>query len=302
MKDSWKGKHLLSKMRISSMCNDDTHLSLIKNDSTSEDLCRKGYEQLGKGEFKMAAHIFHQALEIRPDFAEAHLGLSYSVLPGEDYRSILKRFHDWLAPVRYMEIGIENGESMALARMPIRSVGIDPSPKVRVDLSPNARIFEATSDEFFSTMDVQAVLGGPVDLALIDGLHLFEQALRDFINVEKYSRPTSVILIHDTLPLDSITSRRKQTTQFWSGDVWKIVPCLETYRKDLTVVNIATPPTGLLAVTNLNPDSDALEKNYDQILDEFLPLGFEDISERNYLADVTANDWKLIKERLQLEK
>jgi len=29
---------------------------------------------------------------------------------------------------------------------------------------------------FFSKMDVQAVLGGPVDLALIDGLHLFEQA------------------------------------------------------------------------------------------------------------------------------
>jgi hypothetical protein len=281
------------------MC-DDTPLSLIKNNSTPEDLCRHGYELLKKGKLKIAAHIFYQALEIRPDFAEAHLGLSYSVLPGEDYRSILKRFHDWLAPARYMEIGVEDGESMALARMAIRSVGIDPSPKVRVNLSPNTRIFESTSDEFFSTIDVQAVLGGTVDLALIDGLHLFEQTLRDFINVEKYSRPASVILVHDTLPLDRITSRRNQTTQFWSGDVWKIVPCLKTYRKDLTVVNIATPPTGLLAVTNLNQESDALEKNYDQILDEFLPLGFEDISKGNYLADVTANNWKLIREKLEL--
>ena len=301
LKHSRKGKHPVSAMRISRMC-DDTPLSLIQNDSTPEDLCQKGYELLREGKFEMAAHIFHQALKIRPDFAEAHLGLASSMMPGEDYRRVLKRFHDWLVPARYMEIGVEDGESMALARMPIRSVGIDPSPRVRVDLSPNARIFEATSDDFFSTTDVKAVLGGPVDLVLIDGLHLFEQTLRDFINVEKCSRPTSVILVHDTLPLDCITSRRKQTTQFWSGDVWKIVPCLETYRKDLTIINIATPPTGLLAVTNLNPESDALEKNYDQILGEFLPLGFEAISERNYLADITANNWKLIMERLQLEK
>lgn len=283
------------------MC-DNIPRSLIQNDSTPEDLCRRGYELLKSGKLGMAAHIFHQALKIRPDFAEAHLGLASSMMPGEDYRTLLRRFHDWLAPDRYIEIGVEDGESMTLSRMSIRSVGIDPFPKVSVDLSPNARIFETTSDNFFSTMDVQAVLGGPVDLAFIDGLHLFEQTLRDFINVGKYSRPDSVILIHDTLPLDYITSRREQTTQFWSGDVWKIVPCLKAYRNDLTVINIATPPTGLLAVTNLNPESDVLEKNYDQILNEFLPLDFEDISQRNYLADVTANDWKTIRERLQIEK
>jgi hypothetical protein len=283
------------------MC-DNTPLSLIQNGSNPEDLCRNGYELLKSGKLEMAAYIFHQALKIRPDFAEAHLGLASSMMPGEDYRRILRRFHDWLAPARYMEIGVEDGESMALARMSIRSVGIDPSPKIKVDLGLNARIFEVTSDDFFSTMDVQAILGGPVDLALIDGLHLFEQTLRDFINVEKYSCSASVILIHDTLPLDYITSRREQATQFWSGDVWKIVPCLKTYRKDLTVINIATSPTGLLAVTNLNPESDVIEKNYDQILDEFLPLDFENISERNYLADVTANDWKLIRERLQIQK
>jgi hypothetical protein len=277
-------------------------VSLIQNGSTSEDLCRKGYELLKVGKLETAAYIFHQALKIRPDFAEAHLGLASSMMPGEDYRWVLRRFHDWLAPARYMEIGVEDGESMALARMSVRSVGIDPSPKVRLELSPNARIFEATSDDFFSTMDVQAVLGGPVDLALIDGLHLFEQILRDFINVEKYSCPASVILIHDTLPLDYITSRREQTTQFWSGDIWKIVPCLKTYRNDLTVINIATSPTGLFAVTNLNPESDVIEKNYEKILNEFVPLDFEDILERNYLADVTANDWRLIRERLQIEK
>lgn len=286
-------------MKIFSMC-DPTSLLLAEKDSMPEDLCRKGYKLLGEGKLDMAANIFRQALKIRPDFAEAHLGLASSVMPGEDYRGVLKRFHDWLVPDRYMEIGVEDGKSMALAQTPTLSVGIDPSPKIEFDLSPNTCIFEITSDEFFSTMDAQTILGGPVDLALIDGLHLFEQTLRDFINVEKYSRPASVILVHDTLPLDHITSGRKRTTQFWSGDVWKIVPCLKAYRKDLTMVNIATPPTGLLAVTNLSPESDVLEKNYDQISDEFLPLGFEAISERNYLTDVTANDWKLIRAGLHI--
>jgi hypothetical protein len=274
----------------------------MQNYGTAEDLCRKGYELLREGNLETATHIFHQSLKARPDFAEAHLGLASSIMPGEDYRGVLKRFHDWLAPDRYMEIGVENGESMALSKTPVISVGIDPYPKIEFNLNSNTRIFEITSDEFFSTMDVQAILGGPVDLALVDGLHLFEQTFMDFINVEKYSRPTSVILVHDTLPLDRITSGRKRTTQFWSGDVWKIVPCLKAYRTDLTVVNIATPPTGLLAVTNLNPESDILERNYDQILDEFLPLGFEAISEKNYLTDVTPNEWKIIVQGLQLQK
>ena len=274
----------------------------MQKDGTPENLCRKGYGLLREGKLEIAAHIFHQALRIQPDFAEAHLGLASSMMPGEYYRKVLKRFHEWLAPARYIEIGVEDGLSLALAKMDTRCIGIDPFPKVKINLSLNTRIFETTSDIFFSTLDVQGVLGGSVDLALVDGLHLFEQTLRDFINVEKYSRPTSVILVHDTLPLDSITSRRKQTTQFWSGDVWKIVPCLKKYRSDLTIINIATPPTGLLAVTNLNPKSNVLGKKYDRILDEFIPLEFEAISERNYLVDVTTNDWKVIREKLQIEK
>ena len=38
-------------------------------------------------------------------------------------------------------------------------------------------------------------LGGlPIDLAIIDGMHQFEFALRDFINIEKHSSPQSTNL------------------------------------------------------------------------------------------------------------
>ena len=47
-----------------------------------------------------------------------------------------------------------------------------------------------TSDDFFASHDLAQVLGGrPVDLAYIDGMHQFEFALRDFMNLERYVGP-----------------------------------------------------------------------------------------------------------------
>ena len=53
--------------------------------------------------------------------------------------------------------------------------------------SADATIYELTSDEFFARYDLSELLGGPVELAFIDGLHLFEQVLRDFVNLERHS-------------------------------------------------------------------------------------------------------------------
>ena len=57
-----------------------------------------------------------------------------------------------------------------------------------------------TSDEFFAEHDLRELLGGPVELAFIDGLHLFEQVLRDFVNLERCSTAHTVIILHDCLP------------------------------------------------------------------------------------------------------
>jgi len=39
-----------------------------------------------------------------------------------------------------------------------------------------------------------------------------------------------------------------ETLDFWTGDVWKIVPALIKFRPDLRVFTIACPPTGLTVV------------------------------------------------------
>ena len=87
-------------------------------------------------------------------------------------------------------------------------------------------MFELASDEFFAEHDLKSILGESVHLAFIDGMHLFEFALRDFINLERACSRDAVILINDCNPPDSVAAARERTTSFWTGDVWKLVLAL----------------------------------------------------------------------------
>ncbi len=134
-----------------------------------------------------------------------------------------------------------------------------------------------TSDTFFNTHDLAEVLRTPhFSLAFIDGLHLFEQALRDFIHLERFASHKSIILLHDCLPLDRVTSERIRTTHFYSGDVWKLPMCLKKHGQDLRIATIRTGPTGLCLVSHFNPGVRALRDPYDAYLAEYLSLSFDD--------------------------
>jgi hypothetical protein len=87
-------------------------------------------------------------------------------------------------------------------------------------------------------------------------------------------------MLHDCLPLDAVTAGRTPTTHFYSGDVWKLTMCLNVHRPDLKMKMIRTGPTGLCLVSNLDPQSKALDSNYQRYLDEFISLGFDDFQRR----------------------
>lgn len=207
-------------------------------------------------------------------------------MPGEDYYSWLQKFHNLLKPVSYVEIGLGHGRSLALAGLETRAIGIDPYQGYWDRLhyvSPHTPggLFPLASDDFFSKCDLREILGhNSFDLAFIDGLHLFEQVLRDFINLERYARKDSVILIHDCLPIAPIVAERERVTGFWTGDVWRIIPCLKTFRPDLRIANIPTRPSGLGVVTNLDATSTILSDNYDTIVAYYLSLHCPDNFER----------------------
>lgn len=173
--------------------------------------------------------------------------------------------HGVLEPPTYLEIGIRHGDSLALARS--AGVGIDPAYRLRTELRPDTALYRETSDEYFDRPDPLAPFGGRrVEMGFIDGMHLVEYALRDFINVERLAAWTGVVVFDDIYPRDvQMAARRRQTRQ-WTGDVYKMLGILARHRPDLICLRVDTRPTGLLLVLGLDPGNSKLDARYDEIV------------------------------------
>jgi hypothetical protein len=237
------------------------------------------------------------ALALDPGLHPAHDFLASLNFPGPFYLEIISMFHSHLRPRTYLEIGVETGQSIALARRETRAIGIDPEPKITKRLAPATSIRATTSDEYFAAHDVRGDFGGlPIDLAFIDGMHQFEFALRDFINIEKHCTSRSTILIHDCYPLSRHTAERERRTSFWSGDIWRLILLLRKHRPDLSVNVIATAPTGLGVVRGLDPASRVLQERLEEIEREYLALDYSvlDADKPGMLA-LYPNDWEKVK-------
>jgi hypothetical protein len=191
------------------------------------------------------------------------------------YYRVLRQLHARLRPETYLEIGIRKGDSLALATSSAVALGVDPMPMLSRPPAPNARVFAMTSDEFFAAHDVRELLGDrDLDLAFIDGMHLFEYVIRDFANVEQSSTPKTRVVLHDCLPIDAVTAARERTTSLWTGDVWKAALVLRRYRPDLRLTVIDVGPSGLVFVEGLDPSSSVLRDNADGIFAEYAGLDF----------------------------
>lgn len=208
------------------------------------------------------------------------------------YYDLLAQIHEHLRPKLYVEIGVHEGHSLAFVQPGTRTIGVDPEPKV-AEPPDGCTIVTATSDDFFA--DPRALAGERIDLAFADGLHLWEQTLRDVANLERHSSPDGTILIHDCNPIDEITSARKRTTMIWSGDVWKTVVALRRYRPDLSVSTVDVEPTGLAIVTGLDPESTVLHDRYDKIVATIDELTYADIEsgDRTQLLGLIPGEWAL---------
>ena len=183
-----------------------------------------------------------------------------------DYLAFLERLHAAVEPGAYLEIGVRHGDSLALARCP--AVGVDPAFKLKVQLGERVTLLRETGDEFFGRANpLKAVGSRRVDLAFIDGMHLAEFAVRDFIGAERLSRWTGVAVFDDVLPRTVEEASRDRRTRAWTGDVYKIMAILARHRPDLICLRVGTQPTGLLVVLGLDPTSRRLAVRYDAILE-----------------------------------
>ena len=212
--------------------------------------------------------------------------------------------HDFLAelharfrPRNYLEIGVNDGRSLRLSRVP--SIAIDPAFRVTVSLRCDLHLVRSTSDAFFERRDpivhlrsgrnplrnlkrgrapFARYLGGTVvDLSFIDGMHLFENALRDFMNVERFSGPASVIVLDDMLPRSVDEAARDRHTGAWTGDVYKLLAVLAHHRPDLVLLPMATEPTGVLVVLGADPANRALREAHDRLVQEWVTPDPQDV-------------------------
>ena len=181
----------------------------------------------------------------------------------------LSGLHRRYAPRSYLEIGVNDGRGLARSRT--RTIGVDPAFKITAELSCAtfnwSRRRATTSSP--ARMPIDWFPNKVIDLTFIDGLHIFEYALRDFINAERLSGPASVVVLDDMLPRSVDEAARDRHTWSWTGDVYKVAQVLEKYRPDLVVVPIDTEPTGLVLVVGLDPTSTVLTDHYDEILTEY---------------------------------
>ena len=107
----------------------------------------------------------------------------------------------------YLEIGCQS--DVNFSKIIIKNkIGVDPQ---------SGGTHRMTSDDFFKQNK------STFDLIFIDGLHVYEQVLKDIENSLKVLNDNGVILIHDCLPAKIWHQTIPQTHSSWNGDVWKSI-------------------------------------------------------------------------------
>ena len=152
----------------------------------------------------------------------------------------------------YLEIGLGTGKTFENIRATQRW-GVD--PEIRFDtenLPTGVRVFKVSSDSFFRELPQSELF----DLIYVDGLHTFDQTLRDINNALKHLAPKGMILIDDTLPVtrwsawrnqrlsNSLSCLRGDNSGRWYGDVFRVIPLLRSHFPDTQFVTIVQDDRG----------------------------------------------------------
>lgn len=95
--------------------------------------------------------------------------------------------------------------------------------------------FIGTSDEYFKSISDDTKF----DIIFIDGLHHYDQVLKDIENSFNHLNEDGTIVVHDCLPTSENMQHREDHGGEWTGDVWKAIATLrvETIDNDIKVVD-----------------------------------------------------------------
>ena len=130
----------------------------------------------------------------------------------------------------YLEIGCDNDENFSKIIVD-KKTGIDPL---------KGGTLRMTSDKFFEKNNKN------FDLIFLDGLHTYEQTIKDIDNSIRFLNVNGVILIHDCLPTKIWNQIVPRIYGHWNGDVWKAIVHSRTYDHADTYTCVADHGIGII--------------------------------------------------------
>lgn len=141
----------------------------------------------------------------------------------------------------YLEVGVNEGQTF-LPLSARRKVAVDPKFVFDVAAAKAANdgseFHEVTSDVYFCDIATREDL---FDVIYLDGLHTFEQTLRDFTNSLSFLNENGVIVVDDVVPTSYQAGLPSQLDSFkvkafltdadasWMGDTFKLVFFVESF-------------------------------------------------------------------------
>ena len=135
----------------------------------------------------------------------------WSKLPSRT--SLIQQIIDKQNYKNYLEIGCDNDENFSKISIE-NKIGVDPL---------KGGTLRITSDEFFKRNKDN------FDIIFLDGLHTYQQTIKDIDNSLKFLKEEGVIFVHDCLPKKIWNQVVPRLYGHWNGDVWKAIVHSRTY-------------------------------------------------------------------------
>jgi len=161
----------------------------------------------------------------------------------------------------YLEIGVRDGKTITkvLAK---NKVGVDPAYRLNSKVKwkrwvglDKFKLVKQTSDDYFGSGLPHQDFKKGIDVVFVDGLHNFEQSLKDVNNALKHLSADGFIVLHDCNPkgaaqaypvkhsYDEVVEKLRTEgiqgwTGEWNGDVWKTIVYLKATNPNLKIVTI----------------------------------------------------------------
>jgi hypothetical protein len=162
--------------------------------------------------------------------------------------TVIQALLDLFNEPRYLEIGVYRGATFRAVEATTK-VAVDPEFAFALPAPAPGTAFHEVTSEFYFGQLLQR--GEKFDVIFLDGLHTFEQTLRDLTNSLLCLSDGGVVVIDDVCPVSSLAavssySRFNRLRELlhvedgsWMGDVYRLVFFIEAFFQQLSYRTIA---------------------------------------------------------------